>query len=137
MDGQECLRTFSSYLCSSRLKLYSCCITKFDQVRFEPHGEACAFTLDYFIKFNADNADADGRITAFAQDCGFKNPYAMADEISAMKKRMGMKTTLTEIGCTTDEQIRELTEKSMSMLMTRNPIPLTENDIYKMYQELK
>lgn len=102
-----------------------------------PHGEACAFTLDYFIKFNADNADADGRITAFAQDCGFKNPYAMADEISAMKKRMGMKTTLTEIGCTTDEQIRELTEKSMSMLMTRNPIPLTENDIYKMYQELK
>lgn len=102
-----------------------------------PHGEACAFTLDYFIKFNADNADADGRITAFAQDCGFESPYAMADEISAMKKRMGMKTTLTEIGCTTDEQIRELTEKSMSMLMTRNPIPLTKNDIYTMYQELK
>ena len=22
-----------------------------------PHGEACAFTLDYFVKFNADNAD--------------------------------------------------------------------------------
>lgn len=102
-----------------------------------PHGEACAFTLDYFIKFNADNADADGRITALAQDCGFESPYAMADEISAMKKRMGMKTTLTEIGCTTDEQIQELTEKSMSMLMTRNPIPLTENDIYTMYQELK
>ena len=36
VDGQECLRTFSSYLCFSRLKLYSCCITKFDQVRFEP-----------------------------------------------------------------------------------------------------
>ena len=36
MDGQECLRTPSSYLCFSRLKLYSCYITKFDQVRFEP-----------------------------------------------------------------------------------------------------
>ena len=36
MDGQECLRTPSSYLCSSCLKLYSCYITKFDQVRFEP-----------------------------------------------------------------------------------------------------
>ena len=36
VDGQECLRTSSSYLCFSRLKLYSCCITKFDQVRFEP-----------------------------------------------------------------------------------------------------
>ena len=36
VDGQECLRTFSSYLCFSHLKLYSCYITKFDQVRFEP-----------------------------------------------------------------------------------------------------
>ena len=36
VDGQECLRTFFSYLCFSRLKLYSCYITKFDQVRFEP-----------------------------------------------------------------------------------------------------
>ena len=36
MDGQECLRTSSSYLCFSCLKLYSCYITKFDQVRFEP-----------------------------------------------------------------------------------------------------
>lgn len=102
-----------------------------------PHGEACAFTLDYFIKFNADNADADGRITALAKDCGFESPYAMADEIHAMKKRMGMKTKLSEIGCVTDEQIRELTKKSMSMLMTRNPIPLTEEDIYTMYQKLK
>lgn len=102
-----------------------------------PHGEACAFTLDYFIKFNADNADADGRITALAKDCGFESPYAMADEIHAMKKRMGMKTKLSEIGCVTDEQIIELTKKSMSMLMTRNPIPLTEGDIYTMYQKLK
>ena len=36
MDGRECLRTSSSYLCVSRLKLYSCYIIKFDQVRFEP-----------------------------------------------------------------------------------------------------
>lgn len=102
-----------------------------------PHGEACAFTLDYFIKFNADHADGDGRITALARDCGFSTPYEMADEIMAMKKRMGMRTNLSEIGCTVDEQIRELTEKSMSMLMTRNPIALTEKDIYEMYQKLK
>lgn len=102
-----------------------------------PHGEACAFTLDYFIKFNADNADSDGRITALAKDCGFDTPYEMADEITAMKKRMGMVTNLSQIGCTTDEQIEELTKKSMSMLMTRNPIPLTEQDIREMYQALK
>lgn len=102
-----------------------------------PHGEACAFTLDYFVKFNADNADGDGRITALAKDCGFESPYAMADEITAMKKQMGMRTKLSEIGCTTDEQIRELTKKSMSMLMKRNPIELTEDDIYEMYNKLK
>lgn len=102
-----------------------------------PHGEACAFTLDYFVKFNAKNADSDGRIKAFAKDCGFDSPEAMADEIMAMKKRMGMRTTLAEIGCTTDEQIKELTQKSMSMLMKRNPIELTEKDIYEMYQALR
>ena len=36
VDEQECLRTFSIYLCFSRLKFYSYYITKFDQVRFEP-----------------------------------------------------------------------------------------------------
>ncbi|MDE6412607.1 MAG: iron-containing alcohol dehydrogenase, partial [Eubacterium sp.] len=102
-----------------------------------PHGEACAFTLDYFLKFNADYADENGRITALAKDCGFDSPYAMADEISAMKKRMGMKARLSEIGCTTEEQILELTEKSMSMLMERNPIALTKENIYEMYKNLK
>ncbi len=102
-----------------------------------PHGEACAFTLDYFIRFNANHADRDGRITALAKACGFNSPYVMADEISAMKERMGMKARLSEIGCTTEAQIRELTEKSMSMLMERNPIALTKDNIYEMYKNLK
>lgn len=102
-----------------------------------PHGEACAFTLDYFVKFNAKHADEDGRITAFARDCGFDTPDAMADEIAAMKRRMSMRTNLSQIGCTTDEQIRELTKKSMSMLMKRNPIELTEENIYNMYINLR
>jgi alcohol dehydrogenase len=102
-----------------------------------PHGEACAMTLDYFLKFNAEHADFDGRITALAKDCGFDTPYDMANEITAMKKRMGMRCTLSEIGCTTDEQIKELTKKSMSMLMKRNPIELTQDDIYNMYISLK
>lgn len=102
-----------------------------------PHGEACAFTLDYFLKFNADHADSNGRITALAKDCGFSTPYEMADEITAMKKRMGMKTTLSGIGCVTEEQIEELTEKSMSMLMKRNPIELTKENILEMYKALR
>lgn len=102
-----------------------------------PHGEACAFTLDYFVKFNAKHADSDGRLDALAKDCGFDSAYEMADEISAMKKRMGMRSRLSEIGCTSDEQIVELTKKSMSMLMKRNPIELSESDIGEMYNKLK
>lgn len=102
-----------------------------------PHGEACAFTLDYFVKFNADNADENGRIAAFARECGSKNAYEMANEISAMKKRMGMRSRLSEIGCTSDEQIAELTEKSMSMLMERNPIALSKQNILEMYRALR
>lgn len=102
-----------------------------------PHGEACAFTLDYFVKFNAKHADSDDRLDALAKDCGFDSAYEMADEISAMKKRMGMRSRLSEIGCTSDEQIAELTKKSMSMLMKRNPIELSESDIGEMYNKLK
>lgn len=102
-----------------------------------PHGEACAFTLDYFMCFNAEKADGDGRLKAFAQDCGFKDAFDMADEIAALKKRLGARTTLSELDCTTDEQIKELTQKSMSALMKNNPIELTYDDIYEMYNKLK
>lgn len=102
-----------------------------------PHGEACAFTLDYFVRFNAKYADEDGRLLAFARDCGFEDAYKMADEITAMKIRMGMACRLSDIGCTTDEQIEELTQKSMSMLMTRNPITLTSENIRDMYESLR
>ena len=102
-----------------------------------PHGEACAFTLDYFIRFNAAHADGDGRITALSRDCGFDSPAAMADAVHGMKNRMGMRTNLCELGVESDAEIRALAHQSMSMLMTLNPVPLTEEDIYKMFCALK
>ena len=55
VDGQECLRTFSSYLCFSRLKLYSCYITKFDQVRFELLCVRSARSPRFVIDLNFQN----------------------------------------------------------------------------------
>ena len=55
MDGQECLRTSSSYLCFSRLKLYSCYITKFDQVRFEPLCVRSTRSSRFVIDLNLQN----------------------------------------------------------------------------------
>ena len=55
VDGQECLRTSSSYLCFSRLKLYSCYITKFDQVRFEPLCVRSTRSPRFFMDLNFQN----------------------------------------------------------------------------------
>ena len=55
MDGQECLRTPSSYLCFPRLKLYSCYITKFDQVRFEPLRVRSTRSPRFVIDLNFQN----------------------------------------------------------------------------------
>jgi alcohol dehydrogenase len=103
-----------------------------------PHGEACAFTLDYMLRYNAKHADEDGRITALAKECGFESPDAMADEILALKKRMKMRYSLSQIDCTTEEQIRELAKVSASAaLIKNNPAPLSEEDVYEMFSELK
>ena len=55
VDGQECLRTFSSYLCFSHLKLYSCYVTKFDQVRFEPLCVRSTRSPRFIIDLNFQN----------------------------------------------------------------------------------
>ena len=55
VDGQECLRTFFSYLCFSRLKLYSCYITKFDQVRFESLCVRSTWSPWFVIDLNFQN----------------------------------------------------------------------------------
>ncbi len=100
-----------------------------------PHGEACAMTLDYFTRFNAE-ADG-GRLHRFAESCGFKDAYDMADAITALKKKMGMAMTLTEIGVKTDEEIETLTKMSMTPLLEKNIIPLSYEDVKNMYLSMK
>lgn len=100
-----------------------------------PHGEACAMTLDYFTRFNAEAEN--GRINNFARDCGFNDAYQMADAITDLKKQMRMAMTLTEIGVKTDEEIETLTKMSMTPLMERNIIHLSYDDIKEMYLNMR
>lgn len=100
-----------------------------------PHGEACALTLDYFTRYNA-NAE-QGRLHRLAEYCGFEDAYEMADAITELKKKMGMVLTLSDIGVSTDEQVEELTRLSMHPLLEKNPIPITYNDIKEMYEFLR
>lgn len=100
-----------------------------------PHGEACAMTLDYFTRFNAEAEG--GRLHRFARDCGFEDAYKMADAITGLKKKMGMAMTLSKIGVTADEEIEALTRMSMTPLLERNIIPLSYDDVKNMYQSIK
>lgn len=100
-----------------------------------PHGEACAMTLDYFTRFNAEAEN--GRLHDFARDCGFSDAYQMADAITELKKKMGMACTLTEIGVKTEEEIETLTKMSMTPLMERNIIPLSYDNIKEMYLNMR
>ncbi len=100
-----------------------------------PHGEACAMTLDFFLRFNAEAEN--GRLSNFAQSCGFKSAYQMADAITDLKQKMGMAMTLIDIGVKTDEEIETLTKMSMTPLMERNMIPLSYDDIKKMYISMR
>ncbi|MBE6835785.1 MAG: iron-containing alcohol dehydrogenase [Ruminococcaceae bacterium] len=100
-----------------------------------PHGEACAFTLDYFLRLNASK-ETDGRIDRFVKDCGFENAEKAADRILEMKKAFGMRCTLSEIGVK-DEEIRALSEKSMHPNMLNNPVKMTVESVEEMYRSLR
>ena len=100
-----------------------------------PHGEACAMTLDFFTRFNAEAEN--GRLHTFAKNCGFSDAYQMADAITKLKKDMGMAMTLTDIGVKSDEEVETLTKMSMTPLMERNMLPLSYDDIKKMYLSIK
>ena len=92
------------------------------------------FSVDVFDFFTRYNAEAeDGRLNKFAQNCGFKDAYEMADGITDLKKKMKMACTLKEIGVKSLDEIETLTKMSMTPLMERNMIPLSYNDIKNMY----
>lgn len=95
-----------------------------------PHGEACAFTLDSFIRINADD-----RLLELAHYCGFKDTDKMADEVYNIKKRTKMKLTLSDAGIGL-ENIEELAGQSMHPNMLNNPVSMDTSSIAAMYRKL-
>jgi alcohol dehydrogenase len=98
-----------------------------------PHGEACAFTLNYFTKLNADAEG--GRLNSFANDCGFTDANQMAERIEELKILFGMRTTLAEIGIF-DLIASNLVEKSMHPNMLNNPVKMDIDAVEKLYRTI-
>lgn len=97
------------------------------------HGEACAFTLDSFLRVNAEVDN--GRLHVLAKAVGFEDAYAMADKVLEMKVLMGMKKSLRDAEIDEDE-IENLAILSMQPDMVNNPVVMNIEKLIEMYSRL-
>ncbi len=117
-------KTTSSHACSFPLT----------NIYHIPHGEACALTIDYFARINK-NAE-NGRVQEFAVKLGFENVDLMADRIYELKKEMGLKCDLREFNLS-DKQIDELVKISRHPNLLNNPVDITDDMLYEMYNSMR
>ncbi len=96
-----------------------------------PHGEACAFTLDSFVRINADE-----RLQALCRRAGLSGCEELAEKIAAFKQMAGLKTRLSELGEGADPEV--LARKAaVHPLMQNNPVPMDEAALKAMFEKLR
>ncbi len=98
-----------------------------------PHGEACAFTLEFALKLNAPAMS--GRMEMFAAHCGFSSINEMSAAIHELKVDGGLPCTLRDAGIP-DDGIETLVKESFHPLMDNNPVPMTTEIMFQMYEAL-
>lgn len=95
-----------------------------------PHGEACAFTLDSFVRINADD-----RLEALAKAVGLAGTEALAQEILRLKKLAGLRCTLSDLG---DVDVEKLAEDCAAHgLMNNNPVKMDAAALRAMFEKLR
>lgn len=94
-----------------------------------PHGEACAFTLDSFVRLNAD-----ARLEALCQDLGLSGTEELARRIAALKALGGLRTRLSELGPVDLDKLAH--DSAVHPLMQNNPVALDEAALKRMYAAL-
>lgn len=117
-------KTTSSHACSFPLT----------NIYHIPHGEACGLTLDYFTRINAHGTGGE-RVEMLAKSLGFSDADEMADEIYALKKKMGLRCDLKDFRLNED-QIGELVRISRHPNLYNNPVEITDEMLDKMYRIL-
>ena len=94
-----------------------------------PHGEACAFTLDSFIRLNADQ-----RLEALCRELGLSGAEELARRVAALKRLGGLRTRLSELG---DVDLDKLARDCAAHpLMKNNPVCLDEAALRWMFEAL-
>lgn len=94
-----------------------------------PHGEACAFTLDSFVRINADE-----RLEALAKAVGLSGTDELADEIARLKKLGGLRCTMADLG---EYDLDKLAaDCAAHPLMQNNPVPMDAAKLRDMFAKL-
>ena len=95
-----------------------------------PHGEACAFTLDSFVRINADE-----RLEALCRRAGLSGSGELAEKIRALKAMAGLKSRLKELG---DVDVEKLAEDCAAHpLMANNPVAMDRHALREMFENLR
>ena len=95
-----------------------------------PHGEACAFTLDSFVRINADE-----RLEELCRRVGLKDTEELAARIAALKELGGLRKTLSDLGEVDLDKLAH--DCAVHGLMQNNPVPMDEAKLRSMFLNLK
>lgn len=95
-----------------------------------PHGEACAFTLDSFVRINADE-----RLESLCKRVGLVDTAALAEKIAELKALAGLKTKLNGLGTVDIEKLAK--DCAEHPLMANNPTHMDAAALRSMFERLK
>lgn len=95
-----------------------------------PHGEACAFTLDSFVRINADE-----RLEYLCRAVGLEGTGALAERIAQLKALGGLRCRLSELG---EVDVNKLAaDAAAHPLMGNNPVSMDADALKAMFEALK
>ena len=95
-----------------------------------PHGEACAFTLDSFVRINADE-----RLEYLCRRAGLSGTEELAQRIAALKELGGLRRKLSDLG---EVDLDKLCRDSAAhVLMNNNPVKMDEAALREMFEALR
>lgn len=98
-----------------------------------PHGEACAFTLDSFVRLNAD-----ARLEKLARSVELSGTEELAQKIAYLKKIGGMRCRFSDFPELKGkvDLTRLAQECAEHPLMKNNPVPFSVEELRQMFEKL-
>ncbi|CAD2073948.1 iron-containing alcohol dehydrogenase [Phocicoccus pinnipedialis] len=94
-----------------------------------PHGEACALTVDLWFKINSEE---DSRLETITTSLGFSSVDEMLHTFNELKKAIGLRTTLGELGID-KKYLDAIAEDAMLQAnMKNNIVQLNESELIEL-----